>query len=228
MKRVMLLILILCIGQALFISIFHGALCQGSTQIGVKAGDWVRYSVNASEVTGWQDAEWIKVEVEKIFNTSYTVKMLVHWKNGTENTRTETGSFNETGFITFANLSIGNYIEGIPPLPDMKVSSIVTKNYFGVNREVVVFNYTEEGKTAVLYYDRATGFLLEEYYSLPYWGVEYSMSLSPTTTNLWQQQTGLDWQSIRKFFENYISIIIAVVVVCVVLVLIRRRKSIKP
>ncbi len=224
-SRTLVLLLILCVDLILLIPI-----CEGGAHIGVKVGDWVKYSyyMKWSEEPEWRtDIEWVKIEVKEIFefNNSYTISILTHWKNGTESIESITRRFNEIGApIIFANLNIGDRLEVFTDtFPDLvDVSIIMTRNYFGVDREAVFFSYSRERRTEILYYDRETGFLLEGYSN--YWGLEHR--LSPIATNLWQQQqTSLDWQSIREFI--FIIVVITVAIVSVVLIRHRRLKVVK-
>jgi hypothetical protein len=147
---------------------------------GLKVGDWVNYSVIEFGVANPQD--FIKTEVTGISGNNVTESITHYYQDGTTNTETRSVDISTgSDFVTSANLNVGDSRTGAPPVGTITVSQILTRSYGEMNREVAYSNQTGESKPLQIYYDRKTGFLLEEYY-----GSESVLSaLTLNSTNLW-------------------------------------------
>jgi len=203
--RVLITFLILVVGQ-----LFMFAAVQGQqTSVGVKVGDWAKYSVGVtwqSNIPGmvepyyYQDlrnTEWLKVEVNSISGTNVTVILITHFKNDTETVQTlvgdvETGSgnlsltfpFPFSPLIVKGDLCVGDRIPGL--LLAEKVGKTVSQVYAGYHRDI---NYAEWvfssfGYTMGEYYyfDKATGFLCEAREATSISVMNYSTSYSTFVT----------------------------------------------
>ena len=168
---------------------FDGIKCLSqSTEeniVGVKVGDWVKYTVNGAAGSESNPEISTKAEVIKISGSNVTVTLTHYYKDGTTSTETRTLDVSkELGSITSANLNVGDsrvsYGGNNEPIT---VSQILTKTYNGVSRKVVYFNYNNAtyGQSLQAYYDQQTGFLLEDNISM------FGMSVHDIldSTNLW-------------------------------------------
>jgi hypothetical protein len=154
-------------------------------KIGIKEGDWVKYSVVQMVVPGKTQLEdWIKVEIKKIEGNKVTEFITKHYKNGTTENETRTIDISkELDFVTSPNLNVGDSREGLPPMGTLTVKKILEKSYKNVTREVAYMQKVEKNRTLNSWYDRKTGFLLEQKYELPDFGVKVHFILE--STNLW-------------------------------------------
>jgi hypothetical protein len=149
----------------LMVLMFSLRLGQSTTIVGVKVGDWVKYSVTSMGAqTIWGDfydkALWIKVEVQNVSATNLTLVETRHLQDGTD--RTITTSWDLSGpdpwpinvnppHIMPANSGPGDVVEqcDIWQITDGKwVNVELTLNYSdlrdygGVTREVTVLEFS--------------------------------------------------------------------------------------
>jgi len=169
---------------------FNGNKCvvqsTEESNVGVKIGNWVRYSVYQ---TGTHGAEltnpeiFKKIEVTEVSGTEITEVTTSYYKDGNAVTtmpRTVDVSSNPylEDFIA-PNLNIGDLLFHSPDVASKKVTQIMTRNYNGVDREVI---YYKDSFGLQVYFDRKTGFLLEKNKTDSF-GVINNFKLE--STNLW-------------------------------------------
>ena len=147
-----------------------------SITVGVKIGNWAKYSVTATwqstvpgateppQIQEMRKIEWMKVEVQGINATIMTLLMTYHFKNGTDQTLAPMSADMATQFLTFiipSNLSTGDLIAGTAA----PINGTITRNYAGVNRTVNYLGFSSSffgvNMTQIMYWDKATGILCE-------------------------------------------------------------------
>lgn len=177
-----------------------------NNSVGIKAGDWVKYSVT---FTGNPFGSvpysftWIKIEFVSVTETSATYRETSDMQNGTETNRTRT-----------LDLASNNTFPLIPA--NSVITDETTRSYAGASRTVLVTHF---GGNVTYYFDKQTGINLEEYLV----GPDFSLSVVATETNLWSGGLlGLDWWAWAT-----IIVVVAVVFAAAALVL-RRRKHTAP
>jgi hypothetical protein len=214
--RKMRIVLTLVLSQILLSSVLLGgtmATWQDITNgdlVGVKVGDWVKYSVSRlGQPHAWvpppiERAEWIRVDVLGISGTTITVNETIHLADGSERIKTFPSDIKmgltET-YIVPANLSAGD--EFFLIFTEVAINSTVSGTYGGVVREVnllnrsyfvshfeYVYNYSEE-----YCWDKKSGFLLERTfrsYALGFENTSMStLSLAIVDTNMWKMDRKL-------------------------------------
>lgn len=173
--------------------------------VGVKVGDWVGTNDAYFEwVSNWPGSEeppsemnmsWMKMEVLEVHDSNITVQSAVMYANGTVEEYVNlgdmaTGEGNLSIVIIPSNLDTGDeiptnltwYTE--EPLK-LFVNGTTTRNYAGANRQVnyvnitypmIYDNVTYADWNMSFYWDKKTGFLLEE-------DISYAMSLTVNMTH---------------------------------------------
>jgi hypothetical protein len=188
--------------------------------VGVKTGDWVKYT---GSIPG-QNFEWIKVSIASVSGTSSTVSITYKIVGQTSfNTSSSgdvaTGEGNIFPFIIPANLAFGDTVPTPSYYSSLTINGITTRSYAGASRSIVyVSGYSMPGAgTGTLYWDQQTGVLVE--ISSVSGGV--SFSLKATETNIWSGSL-IDW-----IMSNILWIILVLVgvVVVVTLIFLKRRKT---
>jgi hypothetical protein len=203
----------------------------GFAAIGVKEGDWGKYKIEVipKEMEKYFEAieeiEWTKVEAKSISDTAVTAEQTIHFKNGTEETKT-IGDALAAGFIIEANLGKGDEVtaEFSGPGTKKKINGTVSRIYAGVSRKVNYIEFTvgqyNMSSTMKVYWDKETGIICEistsfsEFMEQP---VEMPLLYKMMDTNLWAEPIWTQW-----LFWVIIVVIIIVVVGLAVLLL---RKS---
>ncbi len=172
--------------------------------VGVKVGDWVGTNdVYFEWVSNWpgyeeppsENMSWMKMEVLEVHDSNITVQSAVMYVNGTVEEYVDwgdiaTGEGNLSFVIIPSNLDAGDEIPANltwyteEPLK-LFVNGTTIRNYAGANREVnyvnitypmIYGNVTYGGWNMSFYWDKKTGFLLEE-------DVSCAMSLTINTTH---------------------------------------------
>jgi hypothetical protein len=172
--------------------------------VGVKVGDWVGTNDAYFEwVSNWpgyetppsENMSWMKMEVLEVHDSNITVQSAVMYANGTVEEYINwgdiaTGEGNLSVMIIPSNLDAGDEIPANltwyteEPLK-LFVNGTIIKNYAGANREVnyvnitypmIYGNVTYGGWNMSFYWDKKTGFLLEE-------DISCAMSLTINTTH---------------------------------------------
>lgn len=220
--------------------------------VGVKAGDWIKYGeinvswngteTEPSDITDMKKIDWMKEEVKNVSGTEVTIETTVRYKNGTT-----APSSNSTidvatgGFIPFlympflliaADLKEGDSIWQQSGAG--KINGTVTRTYCGASRSVnfedmTIFIPSLKGQTVSytvkVYWDKATGVMMELYMSLSATTstTQGSMEIlyKATETNMWSADIlGLISNNII-----YIAGIAGLVVIIIVSVFIVRKRK---
>lgn len=168
----------------------------GQNTDGVKAGDWVKYSVTrrGPDTVAWggptmKRAVWVKVEVQNISGTVITARETTHLTDGSDSITMNSWDLQGVGswyhFIIATNLGpgdkVGDYTVWVNETGEFKdvdltLNDTVSRSYGGVTREVNVLKFSELGtdfgwwrnNTLEYYWDRETGFLLEKIWQSRY------------------------------------------------------------
>jgi len=179
--------------------------------VGVKAGDWVGsndvYFEWASNVTGYEEppydmnVSWMRVEILEVHNSNVTVQSAMMHKNGTIDEYVDwgdiaTGEGNISIIVIPSNLGAGDEIPANltwyteEPLK-LFINDTVTRNYAGANREVnyvnitypiTYYNVTYGAWNMSFYWDKKTGFMLEE-------NVSFAMSYTVNMTQYYMNMS---------------------------------------
>ena len=191
-----------------------GCLVFADYTLGIKSGDWIEYDVTFS-VAGQSLSGSVKVTVENVqgMQINGTIEFNVQGYSITPpqpfsiDVGAGTGTYSQ--FIIPANLTVGDYV----PAENAYVQDIVAKD--GRKALVISASIPFEGVSGQVYYDQATGVLLEG--STQISGTEYSIAFAGTS--LWSGGFMFDWW--------ILMIIIAAVVVAALaaLILLRRNPS---
>ncbi|RLI24288.1 hypothetical protein DRO57_07175 [Candidatus Bathyarchaeota archaeon] len=196
-------------------------------EVAVKPGDYWVYTI-----TGYEDYDWIKVEVESVSGTMVVFRSTIHRTDGTE----LTGSFRvdilggstaydptfggllpggATPVIIPSNLKAGDKI--VTPGMDITVVGEEEGSYGGAKRKILLVMFIIEGVVGETYarYDQEKGVLCE--IKPGAWYGNYGITLSET--NLWEKES-----------DNTLLLAaggggVAVITVILILVVMRRRKG---
>ena len=196
------------IGLILVLSLSNIALAELS--IGVKAGDWIEYSVSYTGVpTEGHDISWARMEVLDVDGTSIYVAIISRYSNGSTETMNSTLNL-ATGqlidnFIIPANLNAGDTFYA-QYLGNVTISKAQQQTYAGAARMVV--SATVGNNTYV--WDQSTGVSVEGTAEV----TGYSMHTLVEDTNMWQPQEGVDLMALC-LVAVLVVIVVAVVLVAV-------------
>lgn len=214
----MAVVVLLCLSFAVSVS-------RAEYVVGVKSGDWIRYDITISYL-GQSVKGSIKITVQSVqgvyVNLTYEVSVQGQTLTPPEQfiLDVSTGSGGSaSGFIIPANLTVGQ------PIPGEAANVQTIADWRG--RHAIVANATSPFMPfeARVYWDQATGVLLETTGSIS--GTDYSTdySISVVETSLWGGGLfGLDWM----IWVIIIAVVVAVVVVIVGLMMRRRRVQTVP
>lgn len=127
--------------------------------VGVKSGDWIKYNFTMSG-GGVSAQGWIKITIQSVTGTEVTGRYEIGM-SGQQLQQLDftldiaTGYGSMSGFIIPANLTVGQTIPG----EAVTIQNIVTRH----GRAAVYANATDPytSMTAQMYWDQATGVLLE-------------------------------------------------------------------
>ena len=216
--------------------IFPLAFGQNTADIvGVKAGDWVRYEVvNMGAQTIWRDlydnALWIKVEVQNVSATNVAVHETKHLRDGKDRITTITYDLQSLdtapahfipSIIISLNLEPGDVIEqcdiwtanGNWTNAQLTLNHTTLRNYSGMTREVNVLEFSQclpyfeytANLTHKCYWDKETGFMLERIEQMAFLGYAETyvskVRLEIADTNLWEKE-------VQPFLNNSWSLAI--------------------
>jgi len=213
--------------------------------VGVKNGDWAKYSVNMTWQSTISDTpepdlniEWIKFEVQNVVGNDVTANLTWHYNNGTETSSIQSGNIlAQTGELSMMFIqadmkqgdNIGVWYPDISPTT-FTLNETVSRNYIGVTREVnhldVFFSTYDYDAHVVGYWDKATGvvceFAIAMHYEYAEDSIDLSTSLTLTETNIWgPSQIWAQW-----WFFVAIVVIVVVIVVSFVFIGKHRRRPI--
>jgi hypothetical protein len=209
----------------------------------VKYGNFTSRINQTYVPSGFNETDWVKIEVTDVSGKNITLHMSGAYKNGT--TPDEIGvAFNvETGwantssvgygafFIIGANLTENDALPTFPSAPTMKINSTETRTYLGHSRTVCIFNLSESVPDMmdvqyVIVYDQASGVLLEmnaSQDSAMYPQTNYQISFNIVDTNIFTTGLGglLDT-------TTYIAIAVVVIIIIIVAIIALTRKKKTP
>ena len=150
-------ILLICL---LFpIGLLSSVVVLAEISVGVKEGDWIEYNVTYTGSPPDSYPTWVRIDIQSVQGTSITINVRRELLNGTLDTRQLTFDL-ESGaedlIIIPANLNNGDsfYHEAVG---NITISGVEDETYAGVKRTVVYATGTQ----IMLYWDKATGVLLE-------------------------------------------------------------------
>ncbi len=177
--------------------------------VGVKVGDWAKYTVDTSwtgvldpRLEMLSETEWASIEVTDVQGTMVTFTGTSHFKNGSERTAfgvkwdiAPTGSFGFIFWFVSSDLQAGDKLF---PIGILTINETVTRTYCGVPRENNYVNWSTsfsivpgppyDSNEASCYWDQATGILTEELLESSTGDLSSSLSIyvKMVDTNLWE------------------------------------------
>jgi hypothetical protein len=166
---------------------------HAEAQVGVKAGDWIKYDAVTSgvDLASTNMPQWVKIEFLSVTETTVTFNQTHHMSSGAEQSEiimldVASGVGNATFQILIpANSKTGDAINIITDEGNhttITLSGEKTGNYAGATR-TLVYASLQQGDTQVSYYwDKQTGVLLEIKLSQGSAFIAYKA----TSTNIWQ------------------------------------------
>lgn len=189
----------------LALTVFPIVLAQDT--VGVKAGDWVLYSVKRLGVSNsawvYSDAVWIKVEVLNVSGTVVTLRETIHYDDGDEDVSIGLWDVQcdtrRASYFIATDLMPGDKVGEYPILDyqknkwvnvDLKLNDTEFRTYGGVTREVNPMKFSfvtpyilyDEHTTWERHWDKHTGFLLEEKITVYLLGSERHNETNPEST----------------------------------------------
>jgi hypothetical protein len=178
------------------LSVLIAGVLGANYSVGIKVGDWVRYSATLAGAvpdTYAINYTWIEIEFVNVTGTSITYRVTWHMQNGTETNATSTSDLASTNSAPLipANSKVGDTVYS--GASSTVITDETTRSYAGANRVVLSASVSQYGANMTYYFDKQTGVALEEYlvYS------DYTSRLVVTETNIWSPTGlwGLDWWS---------------------------------
>lgn len=201
----------------LLLTISNGSVL-GEVALGVKAGDWIEYSVSTTGApTEGHDVVWARMEILSIQDNQVTLNTTTTAVNGSYSSMIMTlnpsiGAVDVWAIIP-ANLTKGEsfYDRNMGNIP---IQGEEQKTFGGISRDTTFYNSSERFKR----WDRATGVFLE--------GVDYQPSYSLSAvfleTNMWSDQLfGLE----PTVFYIIVLALVASITAITLFLLIWRRSS---
>jgi len=194
---------------------------SSEAQVGVKAGDWIKYdyAFTGAPPAGTSLPTWMKVDFLSVEGTNATIRLMMHMSDGTEQDQTMTVSIGDIYFIP-ANCTAGDfiYING-----NITIAGETTRAYAGARRMVVYASFPEYGTERFTYYwDKQTGVMVEISATSAgrlWW------NLKATETNMWQAVPfWMQWW----FWIIAVWAIAGIVVLAVVIYFLKKRKPPTP
>lgn len=196
------------------------AIVSAEISVGVEAGDRIEYDFvwkgtpdSSPYLAGY------KIEILGVQGTTVTLNGTLIYSDGTQETVTknvnlQTGEL-AAGFIIPANLEDGDSFY------DNSYGFITVRaerrDYVGASRVVVWAHLSSDGVEATVYWDQATGVLVEQD------GLEVNIKASET--NMWEAEF---WLPIDPTLFFILIIVAVVIVTAVAFSMIRRQKKTKP
>lgn len=225
----------------------------GQKTDGVKAGDWVLYSVTrlGPDKVAWggptmKRAVWVKVEVQNVSETVITARETIHLTDGSDSITTSSWDLQGVGLwvhsIIATNLGpgdkVGDFTLWVNETGEFKdveltLNNTVSRSYGGVTREVNVLKFSQlvgffewwNNNTLEYYWDRETGFLLEKIWQTRY--VEVG-NTSMSTLRLEIADTNM-WEMETEEFSSWqrlaVAIPVGAIIVAAVTIKLRNKKN---
>jgi hypothetical protein len=210
------------------------AFAYAEVQVGVKAGDWIKYDATTSSVdlASTNMPQWVKIEFLGVTETTVTFRQTQHMSGGAEQSEimmldVASGTGNATFQIIIpANSKTGDTIKIVTDEGNYTVITLSgeeTGNYAGATR-TVVYASLQQGDTQLSYYwDKQTGVLLKIKLSQ---GSEF-IAYKATSTNMWQASSNpLTLPTIPiEMLSISISIAAATAIITTALIHTKRKRS---
>jgi hypothetical protein len=181
---------------ATLLLLLYTAFAYAEAQVGVKAGDWIKYDATTSgiDLASTNMPQWVKIEFLSVTETTVTFRQASHMSSGAEQSEiimldVASGVGNATFQVLIpANSKTGDTIyivTGEGNSTTITLSGETTGNYAGATR-TMVYASLQQGDTQVSYYwDKQTGVLLEIKLSQGSAFIAYKA----TSTNIWQSSS---------------------------------------
>jgi len=204
-------------------------LTYAEVQVGVKAGDWIKYDAITSGNSSADMPQWVKIEFLNIAGTTVTYRETQYMSNGTEQSMIRTLDVaSAIGNATFqllvpANSKTGDIIQMVEG-GNVQVAGEKTETYAGTSRTVIYASLSREGTQVNYYWDKQVGILLEVALTQG----SASLAYKATSTNIWQTSPSnpLMLPSLSvEIMSICISTVVAVVIVVTALIYTRRKRS---
>ncbi|HUJ84367.1 MAG TPA: hypothetical protein VLV84_02045 [Candidatus Acidoferrales bacterium] len=199
------------------------AAAEAQTSVGVKAGNWVEYSVETTgAVPAAQDLTWAKIEIVDIEGEAFHANFTVKYVNGTLSTSLRFFNFSagnvQAWIIIPANLSPGQTFYDSSINSNVPIQGQIQKTVAGADRTVTYTNSTLGGVQRNKEWDKDTGFYIQSADNLG----TYTVNAQAIATNIWSPQIlGLN----QNVFYLVVTIIVLVIAVIVVLAVISRKNK---
>jgi len=181
--------LVLAITLTVLVGMLVSATASSEISVGVKKGDWIEYTI---AVTGTPPSlpylTWIRLDFQSVEGSIVTVKATMNLSDGTQDTQTMQANF-ATGsggtFVIPAEMKKGDtyYVEFMGG-DTLTIGGVETRTYAGASRTVVYRNVSQYDMPPTVYWDQATGVLVEASKSL----TDYTDNMKAVATNMWQAQ----------------------------------------
>jgi len=170
-------------------------------QIGVKAGDWIRYDYTIAPLPSLPVPvmQWVKIEFLSVETPVTTVRVTTHMSSGAEGNATVTwnvtsgGGFvgsSISGLIIPSNSQVGNTVF-MMGYGNATIAGETTRTYVGASRTVVYTSYLQPINDIqyTYYWDKETGVMVEaDLVGTGEGGFEQTATVKVTGTNIWQAQ----------------------------------------
>lgn len=201
------------------------AATASAVPIGVKAGDWIEYSVTSSNVPADHDITSSRMTIMDVQGDVIHVNILSTYANGTQVPTNSTLNL-ATGdlidnFIIPANLTTGTeFNSNMGNMGRMMIGGSRQGSYCGATRTVVTTTYGGNIYT----WDRATGVSVEGNSEGILNGQAYTMHSLATATNMWQTEATATPDNTLLYVAVIVVVVIIVVAAVAVLALRRGKK----
>jgi hypothetical protein len=206
------------------------AFAYAETQVGVKAGDWVKCEYVSGGNPPSDAPQWVKVECLSVTGTTATLSLTTHFSSGAEQTGIMTWDVaSGTGNLTFqalipANSKTGDVIQVIEG-GNVTIAGERTGTYAGASRTVVYASLSQGEMQFTYHWDKQTGIVLEITLSQD----SSSFTYKATSTNIWQASSPpLNLPTLSMPIEMLsvsISVAAAIAIVAAAVIYTKHKKS---
>jgi len=178
---------------ATLLLLLYIAFALAEAQVGVKAGDWIKYDATTSgiDLASTNMPQWVKIEFLSVTETTVTFRQTSHMSSGAEQSEiimldAASGAGNATFQVLIpANSKTGDTIHIVTDegnYTTITLSGEKTGNYAGATRTSVYASLQQGDMQVSYYWDKQTGVLLEVKLSQGSAFIAYKA----TSTNIWQ------------------------------------------
>jgi hypothetical protein len=167
------------------------AFAYAEAQVGIKAGDWIKYDATTSGADLPSNMpQWVKIEFISVTETAVTFREIHHMSSGEEQSEIRVvDAASGEGNATFqmlipANSKVGDTIQIVQDegeYGNITISSEKTENYAGASRTALCTSLSQEDTQLNYCWDKQTGVLLEIKWSQGSAFIVYRA----TSTNIW-------------------------------------------